>query len=326
MTHLLVSVGVPTDDAERCAHVYGTASIRGIDTHGIRLLPGNLRRIVGGGINPRPSIAELANAGAFVIIDGDRGLGPVVGALAMDRAIDLARSSGIGCAVARNSNHYGASGAFVMRAIDAGMIGVSFSNCGQMMTIEGTVSRTIGNNPVSIGAPGPDFPLVLDMATSVASLGRIGMRRREGKPLPDEWVVQDAEHMRTLVLRHFGGAKGSGLAIMLEVLSGILSGAGAHRLLTYDARRESDGSAHTQIAIDIGRMLSRDRYDEQVRELVTRLKSAERAPGVDEVRVPGERAWQETLRRRRDGIPLEDDTVKALDEVAREIGTAVPWE
>lgn len=325
MTHLLVAVSVPQEDADRCAYIYWTASVRGIDTHGIRLLPGNIRRILGGAINPRPSILEVANAGALVILDGDRGLGPVVGAVAMDRAIGVARRNGIGCAVARNSNHYGASGAFVMRAIDAGMMGISFSNCGQMMTIEGTTSRTIGNNPIAIGAPGPDFPMVLDMATSVASLGRIGMRRRDGKPLPDEWVVQETDRTRDLILRHFGGAKGSGLAIMLEVLSGVLSGAGAHRLLNYNAREESDGAAHTQIAIDTDLVQSRDRYDEHMRELVARLKSAECAPGVNEVRLPGERAWRETLERRQNGIPIDDDTAKALDGIATEIGTAVPW-
>jgi ureidoglycolate dehydrogenase (NAD+) len=194
------------------------------------------------------------------------------------------------------------------------------------MTIEGTVSRTIGNNPMAIGAQGPDFPLVLDMATSVASLGRVHMWRGEGKPLPAEWVVGGVDRAQDVVLRHFGGAKGSGLAIMLEVLSGVLSGAGPHRLMTYDARKESDGAVHTQIAIDAQRLSSPARWEQNIRELVARLRSADRAPGVDEVRLPGERAWQETLKRRRDGIPIDPGTVKALDDIAREVGTSVPWE
>lgn len=325
MTHLLEKAGVSSDHAERCAAIYGTANLRGIDTHGIRLLPGNLKRILGGAVNPRATVRLLADAGALVVLDGDRGLGAVVGSIAMSRAIEVARKSGIGCVAARNSNHYGASGAFTMMAIDAGMIGISFSNCGQVMTIEGTVGRTVGNNPLAIGAPGPLFPVVLDMATSVASLGRIGVARREGKALPEEWIVQNSDQMRNMVLRHFGGAKGSGLAVMLEILTGVLSGEGMHRALNYNAREEPDRATHTQIAIAPDLILPRDRFLDAIGEMIRRLKAADRAPGVEEVRLPGERAWRETLKRRRDGIPLDEEVVKSLDDAARELGTTVPW-
>ena len=327
ISHLLQAVDVPPEHARHAAYILTMADLRGISSHGVRLLPGNIKRILGGAINPRPRISEAARIGALAILDGDAGMGMIVGALAMEHAIGIAREHGVGWVMVRRSNHYGASGSFVMQAIEVGMAGISISNCGPMMTVEGTVSRTIGNNPMAIGAPGPEFPVVLDMATSVASLGRIWMTRRKGEPIPDEWVLQPADATRETVLRHFGGAKGSGLAIMLEVLTSVCSGAGVPRdMRLHSPRSQADHTVHTQVAIDVSRALPREQYADAMTGLIARLRAAERAPGVEEVRLPGERAWRETLKRRREGIPLEEDIVKSLEEIAAEIGTAVPWE
>jgi len=327
MTHLLEAAGMSADLACRAARVLATADMRGIVSHGVRLLPGNIARIRGGAINPRPAIHEVGGCGAMVILDGDHGLGMAVGSVAMDRAIELAREHGIGWVNARNTCHYGASGSYVMMAVETGMIGVSISNTLPMMSIEGTISRTIGNNPLAIGVPGPDFPLVLDMATSVASLGKIGVTRRAGRPIPGEWLTQQAAEGQEQVLRHFGGAKGSGLAIMTEVLTGVLAGGCVLHEVRFDRpREEAEGVSYAQVAIRPDVVLPKAQYEDGMRRLVAQLKAGKPGPDITEVLLPGERAWRETLRCRKEGIPIEADVAAALEKSAAELGTSVPWE
>jgi len=327
--HLLRAVDVPPDHAARAAYVLTTAELRGISSHGVRLVPANIRRILGGAIKARPDIKPVLQAGSLETWDGDFGMGMVCGSLAMDRAIELAANLGTGWVMVRRSNHCAAVGAYAMMAVERGFVGISMSNSSPMMALEGSVSRTIGNNPMAIGAPGPEFPVVLDMAMSVASGARIGMMRRNGKAIPDEWFVAGGDPAGRRIMRPFGGPKGSGLAVMVEVITGVLAGGG---MLSDQSpgsgfsKSIPDNCCHALIAVNLKALMPEERYESAMRRLVRELKSGERAPGVEEVRLPGERAWRETLKRRREGIPLEEETVQSLEEIAAEIGTAVPWE
>ncbi len=326
-TNLLRALDVPEDHARRAASILVTADLRGVTSHGVRLLGWNMRRIMGGGVNPRATIREVSNAGAVVILDGDSGLGMSVGSVAMDRAIDIARQFGVGWVMARNSNHYGASGSFALMALEAGMIGISISNCGPMMTIEGTNERAVGNNPFAIAIPTPDFPLVLDMATSVASIGRIGLTRRAGKPVPPEWLVQEKDATGRMVLRHFGGPKGSGLAIMTEALTSVLAGGSVLHEIRFDRDRiEPQGVSHTQIAVNPAAILPDGAFAEHAKRMVDELHAAPPAHGVEEILLPGERAWRETCKHRAEGIPIEPDTVQRLEELGTELGVSIEWD
>jgi L-2-hydroxycarboxylate dehydrogenase (NAD+) len=325
-TELLQALQVPSDHAVRAARILVEADLRGVSSHGVRLLTWNIDRIVGGGVNPRANVREISNAGAVVILDGDAGLGMTVGSLAMSRAIELAREQGIGWVMVRNSNHYGASGSFALMAVEQNMIGISISNCGPMMSIEGTEDRVIGNNPVAFGIPTPEYPMVLDMATSVASIGKIGMTRRAGIEVPAEWLVKERDDSGKMVLRHFGGAKGSGFAIMMEALTGALAGGAVLSDIRFDRDRiEPQGAVHTQIAIDPSRILPDGEFAERAKHMVDELHTARPAPSFEEVLLPGERAWRETLRRRRDGIPMEPDAVERLEEAGTKIGVDIHW-
>lgn len=324
---LFRAVDVPEDHARRAARVLVDADLRGVSSHGIRLLPWNIRRLRGGGVKARPNVREVSNAGAIAILDGDAGIGMTIGSIAMERAIDVAREQGIGWVMARNTNHYGASASFSLMAVEQGMIGISISNSGPMMTIEGAAERAIGNNPFAIGIPTPEFPMVLDMATSVASIGKIGMTRRAGREIPESWLVKDADDTGRMVLRHFGGPKGSGLAIMTEALTGVLSGGRILNEIAFNRdAEEPHGVTHTQIAIDPESILPAGAFAERAKQLVDELHAAPLAPGFDEILLPGERAWRETLRQWRDGIALEPDAAERLDETAAELGVALPWE
>jgi LDH2 family malate/lactate/ureidoglycolate dehydrogenase len=324
---LLESVGIPNDHAERAAYILVTADLRGTTSHGIRLLSGNIRRIIEGGINPKPNITTVASTACMSIVDGDEGLGMAVGSIAMSMAMDMASEHGIGWVMARNTNHYGASGSFVMMPIEAGMVGMSISNCAPMMTIEGTLSRVMGNNPIAIGAPAREFPIVLDMATSVASIGKIGMTRRAGKPIPDEWLVTDKDESGHQVLRHFGGAKGSGLAIILEVLTGVLAGGKILSDINFtNPLKESNDVTATQVAINPALLLSEEHYHDAMSHIVAELKSAPPVDGLDEVLLPGERAWRATEKHRMEGIPVDEDAVEDFESIAKEAGTTISWE
>ena len=324
--HLLETVGVSDDHAQRTARILVTADLRGVVTHGVRMVPRNINRILGGGVTARPHIRERARFGAMAIIDGDNGLGMATGSVAMDMAIEMAREHGIGWVMVQNGNHYGASGCFVLPAVEAGMIGISISQCMPRMSIEGTAEAVVGNNPVAIGAPGPEFPLLLDMATSVVAGTKVYHVHMSGDTVPDEWVARPIEKGREIVFRHFGGPKGSGLAIMTELLTGVLAG---NRVLKEvvipNSRTDPDHVAFTQVAINPHAVLPDGQFERGMKHLVEELKHATPAPGVDEVLLPGERAWRATLSHRKDGIRLDARTVQALETVAKDIGTSIDW-
>jgi LDH2 family malate/lactate/ureidoglycolate dehydrogenase len=290
------------------------------------MLPGKIHRIISGAFNPAPEIASIAEFGSLAVLDGGQALGMVAGAVAMEAAIGRARAGGIGWVSIRNSNHFGAAGSYVMMAIDEGMVGFCFSNCGPIMAVYGTQSRCIGNNPMAIGAPGKSFPVVLDMALSISSFGRIGTMKRLGQEVPDDWYAVPPEPGKDAVLRAMGGPKGSGLAIMVEVLTSVMAGGAIPwDMRPFKGNGKNDGTTHTMIAVDVRRMVPEEEYEETMMQLVTQLKSAERVEGVDDVRIPGEYEWQSTMKLRAEGIPLDDEVVRSLNNVAQEIGTEVPW-
>jgi LDH2 family malate/lactate/ureidoglycolate dehydrogenase len=323
--NLFETCGVSRDHAEKATRIMVLTSLRGVDTHGIRLLPYNLRRLVGGGAKVNPDIRTVSAAGPIEIMDGDWGLGFLCGTVAMERAVEIAREQAIGWVTIRESNHYGASGTFCMLAVEQGMIGLSLTNTPPNMHIAGGISRSIGNNPMAIGAPGPDFPVVLDMAMSVVAGSKIGQASKAGKPIPPEWFLKSPDGKT--VFRPFAGPKGSGLAIMIEILTAVLGG-GAVLSQQGGAgfnKQVADGCSHTQIAIDLRKLIPADEYDDHMRFLVNELHEAETAPGVDEIRLPGERTWKAYQERIVSGIPISTDVIDAIDEAASEVDVSIDW-
>jgi len=213
---LLAATGVPDSDATLAARALVFADMRGTTSHGVRLLAANLRRLTGGAANPRPKFETVVALGAIETWDGGCGLGMVCGARAMDRAVELANDHGIGSVLVRRSNHWGASGAYADIAVQSGHFGIAVSNSSPLMAVEGAVVRTIGGNPLAFGAPGPDFPMIFDIAMTVAAGGRVARMRRAGEPVPDEWFIPSSGPDDRPAFRPFGGPKGSGLAVMME--------------------------------------------------------------------------------------------------------------
>ena len=325
---LLAAAGLPEDQARVTADVLVSTNLRGVDSHGVRLLPGNVRRVLGGAIKRQPQIETLVSAGSMEIRTDDFGIGMACSVHAMERAIELAADHGVGWVISRNANHSGALGAYVLVAVERGFIGISTATSSPFMAVHGAAEGAVGNNPFAFGAPGKQFPIVLDMAMSVASGGRMGMMRRRGEPIPDEWIIKSEDRGGRGAARPFGGPKGSGLAVMTEILTGVLAGGGLLKDLRvgsgYSAERP-DNNSHTQIAINLKALVPEDQYDASIARLVEEIKGAKRAPDVDEILLPGERTWRTKQKRLAEGIPLDETTVGELEKVAGEVGVKTPW-
>jgi len=326
--HLFKAAGATADHAERTAWVLVTTSLRGVDSHGVRLVGRNVGRMLGGGITCDPDIRPLVQAGPVELWDSDFSSGLAGCLVTMERAVELAHEHGVGWVNVRNGNHNAACGTYVLRAAELGCASICISNCNPAMAYTGTVSRSIGNNPMAWGAPGGRFPIVLDMAMSVASGGRMGMMRRRGEEMPEEWIVRHPDPTRRPVQRPFGDYKGAGLAVMNELLTGLLAGGPTLKGLGKGAgfnREIPDNVSFVNVAIDVRRLFSEEEYDQRIRRMVDELKAAEKDDNTGEILMPGERAWLESEKRRREGIPLDEDGVRMFEETAEELGVDITW-
>jgi LDH2 family malate/lactate/ureidoglycolate dehydrogenase len=331
---LLNAAGCPPDHSRRAIEALVWANLRGVDSHGVRLLAQSVDRVLGKGATANPDIHAITSAGALELWDGDFGLGLVVGSVCMERACDLASENGVGWVSVRKSNHFSAAGAYAAEAVARGYVALSLSNSSLNLALHGGVDPVIGNNPMAIGVPTRHFPMILDMSAGISSGGRAMMMRKAGIPVPDDWYVSpQPDDDKRPVMRPMGalegvGAKGSGLAVIVEALTGVLAAGGILSDLMVGVGYSTDipdNSAHTMVALDPQKFLPSGVFEERIERLITELQAATPAPGVDEVRMPGERAWRETLHRRREGIPVMTETVTAIEETAHKLGVAIDW-
>ena len=320
---LFRAAGCPEDHAARAADVLMIASLRGVDTHGVRMLRHYMEALEKGHITPTPDIRPVTQVGALEIWDGGGGLGTVIGSITMDRAIELARTHGIGWVGVRGGNHAAALGSFAYMAAERGFIGIANNTAVPTMTVPGSASKTVGNNPFAIAAPGPDFPVLHDIALSFTSWGRIGTSLREtGAPPEGALLNPDAPRDEWIALP-LGGHKGSGLSIMWEILSGVITGAG---LLSEMQSPEGRGKwGLTMAAIDISKLMPREEYDARIRQMTDEIKSAKSDPAGGEIRLPGERAERERKKRLREGVPLIPEQIATCEEFSEKLEVPLPW-
>ncbi|MBI4277500.1 MAG: Ldh family oxidoreductase, partial [Armatimonadetes bacterium] len=250
---VLEKVDVPAEHAVLIATVLVETDLRGVTSHGTSLLPRYVRRFQTGLTNPRPRMQIIGQRGATALVDGDTGLGHVVSHFAMERAIGLARAHAMGMVAVRNSTHFGMAGYYAMMAAREGMIGYATSNAGADMAPWQGREPALGNNPIAYAIPAGEYPdIVLDMACSVAAAGRIRVAQLKGEQIPRGWVVGDHTDPAAAMkapLMPFGAHKGSGLAVVGEILSAVLPGAVlgievAHTQPVGGERRDPRGIGH----------------------------------------------------------------------------------
>ena len=332
ISRLYQSVDIPEADADTVAHMQVETDERGVYSHGTRALPGYVRSIIKGEINPKPAPRVLTEAPATALIDTDNSLGHVAGEYAMKMAIEKAGATGFAAVAVRNSNHYGVAACFAMMALPAKMIGFSTTKTGGAGVVpHGGTSGLLGNHPIAYAIPTRvEPPIVLDMACGWIAWGHVGTYAIEEKQLPFGWVLdadgkptQDSSLARRMLT--FGGYKGHGLAIVMSILGGVLTGGPAACNRKPETPPELARRGHFFYAVKVDNFSSIDEFTAAVDEEVHTIRTAERADGVDRIYLPGEIEWLRQQEAQRDGIPLHQKHLKALEDPADELAVEVFW-
>jgi LDH2 family malate/lactate/ureidoglycolate dehydrogenase len=286
-------------------------------------------------MNPQPNRVVVRDEGATVVLDGDHGVGMVGCMDAMERAIAKAKQFGVGIGIVSRNNHFLSAAPYCLRAVAQGMIGLCASNTYGSMGYPGTTARAIANSPIGFGIPtGTDFPIVFDGALTTSG-GKLSQYLREGKLIPTALLGLDSKGQPSADPKAvldggtpmpIGNYKGAGLAVLVEVLTGVLGGGGfLHGVVPPEVRTAKE-NAESQccLALDIGRFLPLQTFRERMSAFVADLKNNPLAPGYEAILLPGERAHRCYQTCPRDGVPLESDLAQDLRSWAEQLDVAVP--
>jgi LDH2 family malate/lactate/ureidoglycolate dehydrogenase len=327
----MTAVGVPPIDAAKVAELMLEADLTGADAHGVFRLPQYIRRIKAGGVNPKASVTVEQTAPATAIVDGDNGMGHLVMQRAADTAIALAKENGVAWVGARRSNHAGAAGTYAAMTLPHDMIGIysAVANANHMPAW-GAAESLLSTNPIAFAVPaGEEPPVVLDIATTVVSYGTVKAYKLQNKPMPEGWMVSakdgkpvtDSAKSAEGLLLPIGGHKGSGLALVLGLLAGVLNGAAFGReVVDFNADDESEcNTGHFIIALDVSRFIPIAAFKAQIDRQLRELKASKVLPGFDSVRLPGEQRQSRRAERARDGVPVFPEVIEQLDRLAAEL-------
>jgi LDH2 family malate/lactate/ureidoglycolate dehydrogenase len=324
---VLRAYGVAPEHAELVATSLVAASLRGVDSHGIHLLASYLEQIAAGDVDPSATGEIATESAACLVYDGRNGLGQVVANICTGHAIRLAGEYGIGIVTARESNHFGAAGYWAMKVAAAGQIGLAFCNASPIVASWQGKEGRFGTNPICMAVPrGKRQQWMLDMATTTVAANKIFKAHTNGEPtIPSGWAM-DKDGVPTTgteaayagLLMPLGGYKGSGLAMMVELLCGALSGgAMSTELGGLRVRGKRFRASQTFLAIDVARM--RPDYADRVDWLIDRVKETAPAAGYDEVLVANEPELRTERKRLAEGIPIPDGTYAALTSGAARV-------
>jgi L-2-hydroxycarboxylate dehydrogenase (NAD+) len=331
---------VPHEDAVIAAEVLLSADIRGVDSHGIiRLNNYYGSRLRKGLINPLSPMTVVKETRNTIAIDGGNGLGHPVSYKTMLKCIEKAAQSGVALATVRNSNHYGIAGYYAMMALPHDMIGVSFTNSGPLVAPTHGKKAMLGTNPIAVAVPALTAkPFVLDMATSIVPIGRVSVYQKEGKSIPAGWgvngngvITEDpAEVITGGALMPLGGAeimrgyKGYGLGLMVDIFSGVLSGAGFGEGVYGSTGEIAANIGHFFAAIKIENFREISEFKKDMDTLLTKLKESPKAQGEDRIYIHGEKEFENAERALVEGVPLSEAAVKTLKEAGEMDG--VPFD
>ena len=337
--------GVPEAEARRAAEVLTTSDVRGIESHGVARLPVYAGLLARGDINPRPKIRTVRETPSTATLDGDGGLGLVVGPKANDLAMEKAEQAGSGWVSVCGSSHFGIAGYYPLQALARDIIGWAMTNATPQVTPLWGARRTLGTNPIAIAFPGcEEPPIVIDMATSVTAYGKIEVARRKGESIPHGWTLDSDGQVTTdpnamgpdyalLPLgsdRARGGHKGYCLASLVDVLCGVLSGANwgpfvppfALDLAPPD-EKVGTGIGHFFGAMRIDGFADPAEFKRRIDHWIRTLRKTKPAPGTEGPIIPGDPERKAEALRRREGIPLVAAVADALRTLSRETGVAL---
>jgi len=302
------------------------SNLRGVDTHGFTRLSIYVKRLEEGLINKCPEIKINQITPSTAVADGDNGPGQVVGTKAIEKAISMARKSGVGLVAVKHSNHFGAAAYYVQRAIKEDMIGIAFTNSEPSMIPFGGKKAFFGTNPISVGIPaGKELPIIVDMATSKVTRGNILMASKNNLDIPEGWAVDKngepttiAENALNGALIPLAGPKGYCLAVIVEVFSSLLSSSsfGPHINSMYNNFENTQNVGHFLGAIDISGFCSKEGFKVNIDKMIREIKVVTPQRGFIEVYLPGELESRKKENRLQNGIPLTQNEKYELEELA----------
>jgi len=331
---LLEAVRVSAAKAQLVAESLVASNLRGVDSHGLQLLPYYLEQIEWGDMDPQADGRVISESGACLLYDAQNGIGQAIAETCCAHAVRMANSGGMAMVVARESNHFGAAAFWAQRMSDAGQIGIVMCNASALVPPWQGKEPRLGTNPICMAVPGgEEKPWLLDMATTTVAAGKIFKALINGQPqIPANWAM-DSEGVPTTdpdtalkgLLTPLGGYKGSGLAMMAEILCAVLSGgAMSTELGGIRFRGKQVRVSQMFLAIDIARFLPLDEFRARMDRLIRIMKTTPPAKGYSEVLVAGDPEWRMDEERRRNGVPVGHGTWKALCEAADRLGVAAP--
>ncbi len=333
VARLFQAVGVAPQPASLVADGLVEADLEGLSSHGVMLVDMYIDRLRQGSVSRNPHGTVVSDRNGAVVLDAGHALGQFTGRQAMSLAVAKAKEFAAGMVAVRHGFHFGTAGRYARQAAAAGCIGVAMCNTRPLMPAPGGAERVVGNNPIAIAVPTADeIPIVLDMATSEAAMGKIRMAAKAKEPIPPTWAVTqqglpttDPVEAIAGMLLPSGGPKGFGLAFVIDLICGLLSGGAvgaAVRPLYGDFSLAYDCS-HFFMAIDVAHFCDPDAFRQSAAAAAARMRGAQRAPGVERLFTPGEPEWQ----RRRDAtgtVRLDRAVVAMLNRFAEELDVSVP--
>ena len=334
--------GVPSIDAKLASEVLSMSDLRGIDSHGVARLHTYFDMLDNGRINPKPNIKIIRESLSTATVDGDNGLGLVVGPRANDIAMNKATEAGTGWVSVSNTNHYGIAAYYVIKALEKDLIGWSMTNTTKLVSPLWGAERMLGTNPISIAFPGNEEPpIIIDLATCAAAYGKIEIANRRSEEIPEGWAIDSKGNQTTkpkemidggalLPLgseRDKGGHKGYGLAIMVDFLCAVLSGANWGPFTPPFALRQEipkksvgKGIGHFFGAMRIDAFIDLDDFKNQTDDYIRTMRSTKPAPKTDGPLIPGDPEREADKNRSKEGIPLVDPVIEELNDISAKTG------
>lgn len=339
-------MGILEEDARITADVLVAADLRGIDSHGVARLRRYVNGLRDGMMVARPEVQLLTDTPTTARIDAGAGLGQPVSYRAMQQAIQKAQDWGAGFVTVRNSNHYGIAGYYAMMALEHDCIGISMTNSAVLVVPTFGRRAMLGTNPIAVAAPaGQEWPFVLDMATSTVPRGKLEVYNRAEKPLPLGWATDEtgtptadaARVLDNLLARRGGGLlplggageefrgyKGYGLALLVDILCGVLPGAGYADTIypkTPEGKPLPADVGHFFGAIKVSAFRPLDEFKATMDDIIQRMKDTPKSADAERIYIHGEKEYQET-ERRAGGIPVGPKVEADLKAIAQELGVA----
>jgi LDH2 family malate/lactate/ureidoglycolate dehydrogenase len=329
---LFLRAGLPATDAAFCARCLVDTNLWGIDSHGVLRLPAYIRRLRNGAINPRSRPHQLRGSQGLEVLDGDDGIGFVVGRDAMLRAIELAEVHNVGVVGAIRSNHFGAAALYARLAAERGMVGIAMTNVIPNIVAPGGSKPVTGNNPIAIAIPTyGDFPFVLDISLSAVAGGKLLLASKKREKIPLDWATDkdgrptdDPDKAFAGFLLPMGGFKGLGLSYAVDILCGLITGGvfGDQMKGMYTHPEDPSLTGHLMMAINLSAIITPEEMKARMASFYARIKASPMLDPKAEMFLPGEIEHLTAQTRRANGLPLPPQLHEELLALGRELGAS----